>query len=346
MSAKPASSKSARLTAMLVSVFAGVAILGIKFYAAHVSGSAALKSDAIETVANVLAALFALGAILFAERPADREHPYGHGKIEHFSAAFEGGLVVLAAAFILWEATKNMYGQLFLGVFTIEDLGLGLVWAAIGGVSSGVLGLYLIVMGKRHRSKALEADGFHVVSDFVTTSGFIVALLLVKLTGLQWLDPLVAFVIGLLLARTGFKLVTQSSQSLLDIEDPDLLERIVGVINRIRPKDIISVHELKTLRSGRHTHIDIHLVLPAHFSLKKGHDMAETFGYLVMDELGLEGEAHTHIDPCRPTLCHVCAVEPCQSRTAPCSPLQDFTLEGSTARDFTVRVDVQGTKEP
>jgi cation diffusion facilitator family transporter len=328
---------------MLVSVFGGVAILGIKFYAAHVSGSAALKSDAIETVANVIAAAFALGAVIFAEKPADREHPYGHGKIEHFSAAFEGGLVVLAAVFILWEAAKNMHGQLFLGIFTIEDLGRGLVWSAIGGISSGVLGLYLIIMGKRHRSKVLEADGLHVASDFVTTVGFIVALLLVKLTGLQWLDPLVAFALGLLLLRAGFRLVKQSSQSLLDIEDPDLLEKIVEAINRIRPKEIISIHELKTLRSGRHTHIDIHMVLPAHFSLKKSHDMAETFGYLVLDELGLEGEAHTHIDPCRTTLCSVCAVESCQARAAACAPNQQLTLEGSTARDFTVRMDTRGS---
>jgi cation diffusion facilitator family transporter len=333
-----ASSKSVRIRAALVSIFAGAAILVVKYYAASVSGSAALRPDAIESVVNVVAAVFALGAVIFAERPADREHPYGHGKIEHFSAAFEGGLVALAAAIIVWEATGNLYGQVVLGVHTIKDLGSGLVWSLVGGASNGALGLYLIFTGRRHRSKILQADGLHVVSDFVTTIGSISALLLVKVTGLQWLDPLAALVLGLLLARAGFRLVRESSNALLDIEDPALVEKIVGIINSVRPKDIISVHELRTLRSGRYTHIDIHMVVPSHYSLEKGHDLVEDFGRLLVAELGIEGEAQTHVDPCRTTLCASCAVEPCQARSAaPCPPEPWLTVEGATARDAPLR---------
>jgi cation diffusion facilitator family transporter len=328
-----ASPKSVRVRAALVSIFAGAGILAVKFYAGSVSGSVALRSDAIESVVNVVAAVFALGAIVFAEKPADREHPYGHGKIEHFSAAFEGGLVALAAAIIVWEAADNLYGQVVLGVSTIRDLGRGLVWSLVGGASNGALGLFLIFTGRRHRSKVLQADGLHVVSDFITTIGSVSALLLVKATVLQWLDPLAALALGLLLARAGFRLVKESSGALLDIEDPGLVEKIVGAINRIRPRDVISVHELKTLRSGRYTHIDVHIVVPSHYSLERGHDLAEGFGDLLIDVLGIEGEAHTHTDPCRAALCRACAVEPCRARSAPCPPLPPLTVEVATSRD-------------
>jgi len=330
MPKQPTSSKSVRIRAVLVSVFAGAAILGIKYYAAYVSGSAALWSDAIESVVNVVAAVFAFGAILFAERPADRAHPYGHGKIEHFSAAFEGGLVALAAGVIVWEAAGSLYKQIFLNVETIQDLGGGMVWSLVGGVSNGALGLYLLYIGKRHRSKTLEADGLHVLSDCLQTLGSIAALFLVKLTGLHWLDPLAAFALGLLLARTGYVLVRDSSRALLDIEDPGLLEKIVAAINRIRPKDIVSVHELRTLRFGRRVHIEIHIVVPSHYSLKTGHDLSEGFGDRLVEELGAEGEALTHLDPCRPRHCRACAFEPCQYRTAPCLSAQ-LTVEEATA---------------
>jgi cation diffusion facilitator family transporter len=301
----------------LVSIFAGAVILCIKHYAAAVSGSAALRSDAIESVVNVVAAVFALGAVIFAERPADRGHPYGHGKIEHFSAAFEGGLVALAAAFIMWEAAGNLYGQVALGVSAIKDLGRGLAWAMVGGAANGALGLFLVLMGRRHRSKVLEADGIHVLSDFVTTMGSMLALLVVKATGLHWLDPVVALALGLLLARTGFRLVKESSGALLDIEDPALVEKIVAAVNGARPKDIISAHGVRTLRSGRRTHIDIHMVAPSHISLRDGHDLAEGFGRAVVEAMGIEGEMHTHVDPCRKALCGACAVDPCPARAAP-----------------------------
>ena len=128
------------------SILAGLAILVAKYWAYRISGSAALLSDAIEGVVNVVAAVFALGAVLFSERPPDREHPYGHGKIEHFSAAFEGGLISLAAALILWEAIDTLiHGS------QIRNLGMGILLNVGAGMLNGLLGLFLVRMGRRHR---------------------------------------------------------------------------------------------------------------------------------------------------------------------------------------------------
>ncbi|HWQ08974.1 MAG TPA: cation diffusion facilitator family transporter, partial [Holophaga sp.] len=162
-----------RLRVAILSIVMGILILGLKYVAYRVSGSTALKSDAIESVVNIVAAFFALGAVVFADKPADREHPYGHGKIEHFSAAVEGALIVLAALMIAWDAI----GALRHGV-QLKQLGLGLAINFAAGLLNGLLGLFLVRMGRSYRSRAIEADGHHVLSDFWTTCGIAVGLLL------------------------------------------------------------------------------------------------------------------------------------------------------------------------
>ena len=311
-----------RIRIALLSIGAGSLILGLKFIAFRVSGSTALMSDAYESVVNVVAAVFALGAIVFAGKPADREHPYGHGKIEHFSAAFEGGLIALAAVLIVYEAIKAL-----LAGPKLEHLGQGLLINLGAGALNGLLGFFLVHMGQKKRSKALEADGQHILSDFYTTLGFGAALLLVKLTGLAWLDPLIALVVGFLLAWTGFRLVKESSAALLDQEDPVTLAKLLAVMNRVRPFDVLAIHELRTLRSGRYTHVDIHIVLPEIYPIRKGHDLAEDFGHAVLKEAGVEGELHTHVDPCARLFCDRCPLEDCSIRAVPKTQEALLTLE-------------------
>lgn len=322
MAASPAPSRNIRFLVAGFSILAGLAILGPKYWAYRISGSAALMSDAIEGVVNVVAAVFALGAVLFSERPPDREHPYGHGKIEHFSAAFEGGLISLAAALILWEAIEALiHGS------QIRNLGMGLLLNVGAGMLNGLLGLFLVRMGRRHHSRAIEADGHHVLSDFWTTVGLGLGLLLVTFTGLHWLDPVLAIGVSVLLASTGFRLVRTSSRALLDREDPELLARLVDVLNYIRPPDLIAIHELKTMRAGRTAYVDVHVVVPEFYEIRRAHDLAESVGKMVLAETGLEGQVHTHIDPCERAWCRSCSLESCPVRVEPCGHSEPLTLE-------------------
>ena len=319
-------SQKTRMRVVLLSIGAGVFILGVKFYAYAVSHSAALLSDAIESVVNVLAAVFALGAVIFADKPADREHPYGHGKIEHFSAVFEGGLISLAAVIIAWEAVDTLWHGA-----KLEHIGLGLGLNFFAGLLNGLLGFFLVRMGRHQRSKAIEADGHHVLSDFWTTLGIAAGLILVWITGLRWLDPLMALAVSGLLAYTGFKLVRSSSQALLDMEDPELLASLIAIINRTRPVDIIAIHELRTMRSGRYTHVDIHMVLPEFYPIVKAHDLAENFGRSIIQEASLEGELHTHVDPCQRSWCRRCGVDPCPVRQEAPAEDSSITLDAATS---------------
>jgi cation diffusion facilitator family transporter len=326
MSAAEHAEQKYRIRIALLSIIAGICVLGLKYLSYVLSGSVALKSDAIESVVNVVAAIFALGAVIFAGKPADKEHPYGHGKIENFSAAFEGGLISLAAVFILLEAAKGLiYGV------ELKDLGRGLMVNLLAGALNGLLGWFLLTQGRKTRSKALEADGHHILSDFWTTIGIAAGLLAVKLTGLKWFDPVMAMIVGLLLARTGFRLVKESSQALLDMEDPNVLGKVLEAMNRVRTWDIIAVHEMRSFRSGRFTHVDVHIVVPEYYPVRLAHDLCEEFGKKALEDGRIEGEVHTHVDPCGRLYCDRCPAEDCAIRQAPKTAGATFAMDEATA---------------
>lgn len=292
-----------RLYVALISIFSSCVILFIKWWAFISTGSSALKSDAMESVVNVVAGVFALGAIVYAEQPADREHPYGHGKIEYFSAAFEGGLISLAAVFIIYEAIQN-----FIVGTTVNNLDFGLMLNLGAGALNGFLGYFLILQGKKLRSEAIEADGKHILTDFYTTIGIVLGLLLVRFLGWSWIDPLIAFVVGVSLAVTGFKLVRKSSSALIDTQDPKQVQLLAEAIKNTRSVEIIAIHELRSMVSGRHTHVDMHIVVPEFLDIRTAHDMVEAFEQKVLAWAKIEGEVHSHIDPCYRSFCSQCKV--------------------------------------
>ena len=312
---------------LILSIVLGVLILGIKFLAYFLTGSMALKSDALEGIVNVLAATFALGSLIYAEKPADDDHPYGHGKIELFSAAFEGGLILLAAVLIAYESVETLIRGA-----ELQALGVGLALNFVAGVANELLGFYLVRSGRKHRSRSIEADGKHLMSDFVTTLGVMGGLAVVYVTGLNWMDPAVALLFSAWLFYTGFGLVKESVGGLMDNEDPELLDKIVGAMNQHRVPEIISVHEMRTLRSGKYTHIDLHAAVPEHFSIKKIHEVVELFERQVLAVTGINGEFHTHMDPCGKHYCSTCSVADCPIRLAAFESSTDFTIDSVTAQ--------------
>ncbi|MGH7317983.1 MAG: cation diffusion facilitator family transporter, partial [Candidatus Rokuibacteriota bacterium] len=167
-----------RLRAGAISLVVSVVLLAVKYQAYRLTGSTAILSDALESIVNVVAAVFAIGALLFAGRPADRNHPYGHGKMEFLSAAFEGGLIAFAALVIIYEVIQGLIHGVDLRAL---DVGLAIVLGA--GLVNLALGVYLVRAGRRYDSLALAADGRHVLADSYTSAGIVVGLLLVRLTG-------------------------------------------------------------------------------------------------------------------------------------------------------------------
>jgi cation diffusion facilitator family transporter len=317
-----------RLCAGLISLVVSIALLWVKFSAYQLTGSTAVLSDALESIVNVVAALFALGSILFAGRPADRNHPYGHGKIEYFAAAFEGGLIAFAAVMIIYEA-----GRGFLEPPELQQLDLGLVIIFGAGVVNAALGWFLLRTGKATQSLTLIADGKHVLSDFWTSLGVIVGLLLVRFTGIVWFDPLVAAIVGVNLGWTGISLVRHAAGGLLDEEDTQLISKLLKAFDAYRMPGIIRIHHLRAIRSGRYTHVDAHVVVPEYWPVDRAHVLVESFEERVMSACGVEGEIVFHTDPCHRAYCAQCEVMDCPVRVAPFVSRPPHTLDEAVRTD-------------
>ena len=311
-----------RLRAALLSLVVATLILAAKYQAYRMTGSTAVLSDALESIVNVLAAVFALGGLIFAGRPADRNHPYGHGKIEFFSAAFEGGLITFASILIVYEAVRSLASGP-----DVRQIGTGLLIVLGSGLVNLALGIYLVRTGRRYLSLTLVADGQHVLADVWTSAGVIVGLGLVQLTGRAWLDPLVALLVALWLMLTGFRLVRHAAGGLLDEEDPLLLRRVLDALQKYVGGGVIRVHHLRAIRSGRFQHVEAHLVVPEFWSVERAHDLSEDVAARVMRDLGAEGEMVFHTDPCHRVYCVTCDLEDCPIRREPFLKLTPLTLE-------------------
>lgn len=314
-----------RVSAASVSLVVGTALFFVKTFAWRLSQSTAILSDALESIANVMASAFLVAAILFARRPADRGHPYGHGKVESFSAAFEGGLITFAAVAIVWSAIEELVrGPRIVAV----DAALILTGAC--GVANALLGIYLLRVGRRSGSQALVADGHHVLSDSWTSAGVLGGLLLVRATGVAVLDPLVALVIGLHLGWTGLGVVRRAGRELLDGEDPELLGRLVAAFEAHPVAGVIRIHHLRAIRAGVVAHVDAHVIVPEFWTIERAHEAVSELERLVLQQGGLEGEIAFHLDPCRRSLCVECDVPDCHLRRATFEARVRLTTENAT----------------
>ena len=318
-----------RLRAGLISLVVSALLLGAKYAAYRLTGSTAILSDALESIVNVVAAVFALGGLVFAGRPADRNHPYGHGKIEFFSAAFEGGLIAFAAVLIIYEVAQS----LIRGV-EVRQLEAGLGIVLVAGVVNLLLGKFLVRTGRRHSSLTLIADGQHVLSDFWTSIGIVAGLILVRVTGLAWLDPVVAALVALNLMWTGVRLVRHAAGGLLDEEDTALLGRLLEVLQQHVGQGVIRIHHLRAIRAGRFHHVDAHLVVPEFWSVDRAHELAESLAARVIKELGVEGELAFHTDPCHRIYCAMCDLDDCPVRRQPFRGRSSLTLEEAVQPDM------------
>ncbi len=295
--------------ASFVSIVVAALIFVIKFQAYRMTGSQALFSEAMETVVNVLAAAITFAVIYYAAKPADRDHPYGHGKVEYLSAALEGGMIAFAAFLIILEAVQAFYEQKPLHSL---DMGVGLLAAT--GVMNLTTGFYLKSIGKRRHSMALEAGGRHLIADFWTTAGVVVGLVLVIFTKIFWLDIAIAILVSLNLIKEGYEVLRKAIGGLLDEEQESLIKEIQEIINKHKQEGIIQVHHVRVMRAGRYHHIDAHVVVPEYWSVEVAHDNTLKYEQTIFKDYQFSGEMHLHIDPCRRLYCQFCDVKNCPIR--------------------------------
>jgi len=305
----PTAALKTEVSAMLTALVVGAALMCGKFYAYWITGSSALLSDALESIINVVASGFALGSVLLSAKPPDESHPYGHGKIEFFSAGFEGALIILAAVGIFWQGVRQLFNPQ-----ALQQLEIGLLLLFAVGLVNLVLGIVLIRVGKRTRSLPLVADGKHILTDVYTSAAVLVGVGLVYFSGWLWLDGVVACLVGVNIVIAGVRLVREAFIGLMDTSDPDLLDEISGLLARHRKSVWIDVHKLRALRSGKRVHVDFHLIMPRDLPLEEGHRQVKDLEKIFHEHFGGLAEVLIHLDPCTDPECPVCWLDSCEIR--------------------------------
>lgn len=245
-----------------VSIAVAVLTIALKAGAWWITSSVGLLSDAMESVVNLASAGFALLMVTIARRPADAEHPYGHHKAEYFSSGFEGLLIIVAALGIVWAAAPRFWNPQ-----PLQMLGWGLGLSVFASALNGVLAWAMLQSAAEHRSMALEGDARHLITDVWTSAGVVVGIGLVAITGWHWLDPAVAIGVALNILREGAHLMWKSSQGLMDEAlEPELQEVIDRTLKGFAHPTIRFDH-LSTRKSGQRRYVDLHMHMPAGWSL-------------------------------------------------------------------------------
>lgn len=274
-----------------LSIAAAILTISLKTGAWVITGSVGLLSDAAESVVNLVAAVVALIALKVAARPADKSHHFGHSKAEYFSAAIEGVMIFIAAVFIIVTSVERLIRPA-----PLENVGIGLVISVVASVVNGAVAWVLLRAGRRHRSATLTADGKHLLTDVWTSVGIVVGVGLVALTGWERLDPIVAFVVGVNIILTGWKLLAESVAGLMDVSwsKQDNAE-LAQIVKRFLTEDV-AVHALRTREAGHARYVEMHLLVPGRWTVLEGHDIAEDIEDAIVERF--EGCSVTiHLEP-------------------------------------------------
>jgi cation diffusion facilitator family transporter len=262
------------------SILVAVITIALKTLAWWITDSVGLLSDAMESLVNLASAMFALLMVTIARRPADADHPYGHHKAEYFSSGFEGLMIIVAALGIVWAAVQRL-----LDPQPLDQLGWGLTLSVLSSAINGALAWVMLQSGRHHRSIALEGDARHLFTDVWTSAGVVAGVGLVALTNWQWLDPAVAIGVALNILREGAALMWKSSQGLMDEAlEPEVMADIERTLAGFDHHTIRFDH-ISSRRSGQRRFVDLHMHLPASWSLGRAAALRASVEQALMSEV-------------------------------------------------------------
>lgn len=316
--------KRAIVIALCISIFLMLA----KFAAYFITNSNAILTDAAESIVNVLASCFAFYSIYLSTQPKDENHPYGHGKVEFFSAFVEGVLIAIAGIIIVLKSGYDL-------IFTKEigRLYEGAIIIGTTGLINLLVGYYLIKTGKQERSITLEADGKHLITDSITSAGLVAGILIIQFTQILWLDSAISILLGLYIIYNGYKLIRRSVGGLMDESDLALVKDIVEIMQNNREEYWIDIHNLRAQQYGADLHIDCHVTLPYYLDLNRIHQEISDIDKLLNRSANYHTELFIHADPCLPACCHYCRVENCGVRQEAFKGEIRWTVENATKNE-------------
>ncbi len=284
--------------------------------------SLSVLSDALESIVNVLAGAIGLYSLYVASKPKDKEHPYGHGKAEFISAAFEGSLIITAGLIIFYEAISAFFKPT-----ELHSLDNG-IWILLATAFLNLFaGLIAKKMGKKNKSLALVSSGQHLILDSFTTFAVTIGIGIVLLTNITGIDALLAILMSFWIIFNGYKIIRASLAGIMDEADIALLESVISELNKSRNANWVDLHNLRVIKYGSLMHIDCHLTVPWYLNVNEAHQVVEDFTNLIKEKFGASIEFFVHTDGCMPYSCPICTVANCQQRKSPFEQQLDWNIE-------------------
>ena len=280
-----------------------------KFVAYFITNSNAILTDAAESIVNVIASAFAFYSIYLTTLPKDENHPYGHGKVEFFSAFVEGVLIGVAGLIIIFKSSYDLFYPK-----EIKQLFDGALIIAATGLINLLIGFYLIRTGKKHKSLTLEADGKHLLTDSISSAGLVIGIFVIFYTKMLWLDSAISIALGCYIVFNGYKLTRRSVGGLMDESNIELVKDIVVILQKNRQDSWIDIHNLRAQQYGADLHIDCHVTLPYYFDLNSVHQEISNIDKTINLSGSHETELFIHADPCLPACCNYCKMPNCKVR--------------------------------
>lgn len=268
---------SSKTTAASISIISNTSLVIMKFIAGYLSGSVSVISEAIHSLMDILAAVIAFFAVRISDNPADKEHPYGHGKFENVSGVIEALLIFIAAIWIIYNAIHR-----FLIKAPIENASIGIIVMSLSAIVNFFVSRNLYRVAKKTDSIALEADALHLKTDIYTSAGVAVGLILILITGIRIIDPIVAIIVALLILKESYELLNRAYKPLLDTA---IFEKELKVIEKCIHESKYTHHDLKSRQSGTERFIEFHLEMPGDVPLKDAHQKCDEIEDLIKSKI-------------------------------------------------------------
>jgi cation diffusion facilitator family transporter len=251
-----------------LSIFSNTLLIIMKLTVGIIGGSVSIISEAIHSSMDLLAAIIALFSVSVSDNPPDSRHPYGHGKIENISGVIEALLIFVAAIWIIYEAVKKLLGE----KIEIESIALGSIVMLISAIVNIIVSKRLYKVARETNSVALEADALHLKTDVYTSLGVAVGLGLILITGINWLDPVVAILVALFIIRESYHLLSKAFTPLLDTAwGEEEIADLEKTLNRLE----VSYHDLRTRLAGNYRFIEFHIQIPENESVGNAHQYCD-----------------------------------------------------------------------
>ena len=292
--------------AALFSIGSNTILIVLKLVAGTITGSVSLIAEAIHSLMDLVAAIIAFVSVSVSDRPADKQHQFGHGKAENVSGVIEGLLILVAAGLIVREAIHKITA----GV-SLELIEVGIAVMGVSLVVNIFVSRYLYKVSRATDSLALEADAAHLTTDVMTMAGVFLGLIVVRITRLNILDPIIAMAVALLIVKAAVDIIRKSFGGLMDASLPETEQKVIESCLLAHKDRIVEFHRLRTRKAGSLRQVDLHLVIPREMHVEVAHNLCDHLETDI-EKLLKNAEVNIHVEPCE-SACGGCLVS-CESR--------------------------------